>query len=56
MIVVSTIETMVVYGYELKPWYPDGTLSHSWWINGYFPSHMEMIGFDPSIAIHDCDI
>jgi hypothetical protein len=30
MIVVSTIETMVVYGYELKPWYPDTLPIPTW--------------------------
>jgi len=31
------------YGYESKPWYPDGTLS--WFMDVYSPS---IIGFDPS--------
>jgi hypothetical protein len=38
-----------------KPWYPNGipkrypngTLSHSWWMDGYYPVHMVVRGFDP---------
>jgi len=27
--------------------YPNGTLSHSWWMDGYSPVHMVVRGFDP---------
>ena len=26
-----------IYGNGSKPWHPNGTLSHSWWTDGYFP-------------------
>ena len=42
------------YGIHRSKWlcvktqrHPTGTPSHSWLLDGYFPSHMVVLGFDP---------
>ena len=34
-----------------KPWYPDGSLSHSWLMDGFPLSHMVLVGFDRTSPI-----
>jgi hypothetical protein len=38
------IKNVSKYGYESKPWYPDGTLS--WFMDVYSPKHGNTIGLE----------